>query len=655
MRHLFLTIASLLTFGGAAQLKDYTFAAPTAYTVPADLQELDAIMLFSKENLVIYPDFTSNSFVHQRIRIQNKAGLERYARFYMLKMPSQKLTLMDARIIKKSGKVQDMDYRNIKKLDFDVFDNGKSKLEELRLAIDGLEVGDDVELVYNVQMKHYLSGDKCLNRHLPCLSSEFSIKVIDPLQVIYKNYNGMPEPTLVKEKDAMTYTWKKENCMQKVGERFSSYQSSVPYLSFITGDKSFFANVSAGASFDIYLLYYIVKSGYQEDIPLNSWKVPEAQKAFADTLMGFYKNGNDALALNQTVSYINQRFATDTAADNTNTKMHEYVKKGSITFSGLVRLYVSLFNDLKIPYYIGVSRDKYRGFLDGNFIDLSQISDLFIGVKTNDNDFHLIYLSDLEMKYAMDEVPYWLEDSHAFLVTQLNNENKDFETKTLPLTPINRDLNSRTVNMKINVPADLLSESEVQGRDNFSGQFSTYFRSELEAAHNNPGAGKIYSQYFLKDENTPLKDLNVEKPEQQYPYSVKTKYSFSSKIVNKIDENLYSIDYKKLIAHFCLPALDTLSSRDLDLIPLFTYQDKYSLYLSFDSPVEIKKGASAVLQGKYASYEIKTTQINDKTIKVESVYRIREAIIPPSDFKQTVYINSLAAGTDSPPLIIGPR
>src|SRR6185312_14909444 len=93
-----------------------------------------------------------------------------------------------ARAISKDGKITNLDPKNIKTLD------NYENLGPFRIfAIDGIEIGSEVEYLYTVKRPYRISGSEYVRR--TALHKDLSVDIYSPLHLVFlaKSYNGFPD------------------------------------------------------------------------------------------------------------------------------------------------------------------------------------------------------------------------------------------------------------------------------------------------------------------------------------------------------------------------------------------------------------------------------------------------------------------------------
>ncbi|MEL6867992.1 MAG: DUF3857 domain-containing protein, partial [Bacteroidota bacterium] len=133
--------------------KDYKWDKKVKPTpaISAEFKEADAVMIYNFEQRQTYfqdQGFYCRNIIKRRIKIQTQLGLERYARIILPKKRDMRMSILDARTIKKDGSIVDLDAKNDIKVieltsDDDLFDRSRYKV----FSVPGVEVGDEIEVV----------------------------------------------------------------------------------------------------------------------------------------------------------------------------------------------------------------------------------------------------------------------------------------------------------------------------------------------------------------------------------------------------------------------------------------------------------------------------------------------------------------------------
>ena len=124
-------------------------------------------------------------------------------------------------------------------------------------------------------------------------------------------------------------------------------------------------------------------------------------------------------------------------------------------------------------------------------------------------------------------------------------------------------------------------------------------------------------------------------PDSIFPY----KYSFHYKgrqkgLLVKVADSLYSVDMSEWLDHSVLPAYS--GERIVDYYPDFRYNEQFSYYYKFKTPVEVQNPLSLTggIDNDFGTYQFSIHQLSDTIIFVQSTYKIIKEKLPYSQYEQ---------------------
>lgn len=143
------------------------------------------------------------------IRVNDKAALEKYSEFDFATKVKKKFydgyeksrQVLGVRVIKPDGRVIDVDTEDY----VEVEEGKKGKEKRRKLAIPGLEVGDDVDVFFytetKVQNRHLEPMEFYLKDDCPILNYRVHCVIDDNLTTQYRTLNGAPDFNITRDDD----------------------------------------------------------------------------------------------------------------------------------------------------------------------------------------------------------------------------------------------------------------------------------------------------------------------------------------------------------------------------------------------------------------------------------------------------------------------
>ena len=170
-------------------------AKPVVYNIDTTaLKDEHEIYLFNKKGYEFGYDATLNDQLvmfelkHCVIKVNSDDAIERNNKVYIPKQSGSVVVKQKARVIKKNGKVIELNESNIKQSIDEETQKGYNYF-----AIDNIEKGDQIEYMYIVKKTPELTGDCVyMQSSIPRLNS--TLELLAPVNLIlnFKSYNNFP-------------------------------------------------------------------------------------------------------------------------------------------------------------------------------------------------------------------------------------------------------------------------------------------------------------------------------------------------------------------------------------------------------------------------------------------------------------------------------
>jgi tetratricopeptide (TPR) repeat protein len=193
---------------------DSKAAIPRAF-----LDEALACVIYSGTTYIIEDDGTVESISHEVVRLNSRKAIERLGEcqdiFY--NPVWQKLVLNEARVIKPSGVVVEVEPRHVHfrdaNTDFLVYDRDK----QLVISFPALETGDVIEVKWTTRGKNpeffgqFFSRNTFGDDRFPTVCDELRVRLGKDRPFHFRAINGQLEPKVQAEGNTRWHAWKVEN------------------------------------------------------------------------------------------------------------------------------------------------------------------------------------------------------------------------------------------------------------------------------------------------------------------------------------------------------------------------------------------------------------------------------------------------------------
>lgn len=603
------------------------------YIIPDSLQQEDAVCIFNYSSI----DFTivdlvnwktrTTETVRKRIKIQTQQAVNEFSIIYLLKDDKDIIETIDARTIKPSGKIIDLAAKEIVRLEYE----GKyehQRLKELRFAIPGVEVGDEIETIYTIKRNEFVyNGDLYLHTNLPTMHSIYTMYLPRQLKTEILSYNGMPEPKKIEEINNNILQWSMTGLVSVKNDLYSQKWRDLPYVTYVIRSL------------------YTTNGGITNSYPLVINKWSELYKAYDNTFSdlnyqmrknsdGLDKIVNSKLAqANLTASadkfkylysFINDSIAV-VYMDETesNNPSGYFLTERRINHHNLHVLYRNLFKKLGLKYYVCFARNKYQGEIDPTVLAPGFVTDVFYCFKDTIGKDVFVYPSYPGIKYELNELPYYLYDSYAFMAYGKDFNALDIEVKKTKISKVSERFNSHSIAYDIKIDSGQ-EKMKATVKESFSGVLSSEY--------------KYFLLKNLNDEKTLYSGLGrkVYKPEVNInkPYQFEIRYDTECQLnQHKIDTDIISISLDSLLIHNVLK-VNEIEKRKIAYYPPYEMSDEISCLIDFGKPVELLNAnqINQKHQSKFGEYYINFEQKGESIIKFTSNYVIKKDYLAAEDY-----------------------
>lgn len=388
-KNLFLLITLIGTTIYAQYYSEYDWEeSPKLHELSDEDLQVPAIGVFKKtiiefKNSEIVQDINIFETTHKITRLNNDAGIGRHNRIYIPMYNVKNIIELKARTISSTGEITDLDTNNIKEIE-NVEEYGDFKI----FAIEGAEIGSEIEILYTVQKSFTPFGTKLLQTDYPIKRTEV-VFINNDLNGSIKTYNTDMEFERTYIGNLLVNELIIEDIYPVVDEEYATVEANRIYVTYqcfgaqsLTQDdlwKNTIKNVAYGL-FPHNDTLAIVNQ-------IKSEIISNAKKSKSD----FY---NASLIDN----YIKNNFIT---AENNNPNLNdiEYIFKNKTASDySILAAYTHLLKAFNIEYQIVVTSNKYTQWFDPEFYNPNALRKF------------LIYLPEVKLYISPDRIDYRLSE-----------------------------------------------------------------------------------------------------------------------------------------------------------------------------------------------------------------------------------------------------
>jgi Domain of Unknown Function with PDB structure (DUF3857) len=611
------------------QTTEHTWDPAIPHTVLADsLKREDAVMIYHNHYVLNDLGYLYKEQLHYKVKILTPKGLKENSVIRVTKNEAAHFVGLDARTIKPNGKVIDLSAGQIKQLDF-MEDNDEGVTTDLRFAIPGVEVGDEVEVFIDYESSALPKGrDLLIQTNVFTLSARLILKFNREFHPDLITYNSMPEADYTEEMHYATYKWELKNIEGSNRQNYSSPKFELPYVSYMVRFEGY--NIANDRLYRMYYYNYEDKNGSGREFDVKLMRlagVSDTQSAYGKFVTIY--------------QYIckNIKLIEELPLEDRQKKMDFYLEKKQIDYVRLHVLLRHIFDELNIPYYICIGRNKYKGFLDFNFIPPQAISSFFFSIKDESDNMHLIYPGYLT-HYAIDEIAPYFRGTSSLFIGKPNMEGAFLDVLNRELVSLGGDVNYRLRNAKITF--DPQSDSlKYKVKETLSGDMATLYKmNQAEEPEE-----KSNKELMITDK--------TEEKESIFPFLITKRHVESQpNFMQSVGNNTYAIPLGGL--------LDIRFSevnpgkRVLSYFPLCMYKDVNSIVLIFDKDIDSENLAklNRELTNDYASVKVVAERLDARTISITTEYDIKTLLMEPQAINLLKEVNKLVNETLNARLIV---
>jgi hypothetical protein len=311
-------------------------------------------------------EFLMYSTIHRIIFVNNSEAIQKHNRIVISMNNTIDLVELKARSINKDGKVVTFDKNNIKELKEEETGNAYRIF-----AIEGVELGSEVEYFFIRKMRSSLFQRSFMQMDVPVKMSSFVLSCPKHLKFDFKSYFGYPVVKTEAKETVNLYSASMENVPAMKQEDFSVYEANLKRIEFKL------AYNTARSQARLYTWDEAAKTFYKL---LNT-----ADKADEKALDKFIKSLEDkpSGALAQRIKNVEKKIKStiqvneDRADENLN-GIESILKFKIASKQGITKLFVAVFDKLKIPFHTVVTCSRKDVKFDGSFDSWSYLDDYIL-------------------------------------------------------------------------------------------------------------------------------------------------------------------------------------------------------------------------------------------------------------------------------------
>lgn len=355
--------------------------------------------------------------ISKRIRINDSKAIEMYNKIVLPVPNTNDLLYLKARSIGKNGAIKEVGLEAVKELE------ERGRVYKI-LAVEGLEVGGELEYISLFRRNSALFGAEILQSDIPVRTSE--VRIITPiyLQFEAKVYNApaiIQSDTLLAGKRTTTISVK--NLLPIHEEKYANLKANLVRVDYklsynlSRGDERLYTWQSAAETFYDYLRTGLDESKKEVDVLLIKEKIKGLAPELSIKKLENYIKTNIALKEDE-----DAEVATD------------ILKKQYASKAGMIRLYIVALELLNIPHEIVVGCSRADAVFDKNFDSWSFLDEYLLYFPTTKK-----FLDPGSPIFRYGMIDQFMEGNYALFIQKKKDGKETYpegEVRLIPFSTI---------------------------------------------------------------------------------------------------------------------------------------------------------------------------------------------------------------------------
>ncbi len=500
MKQLIIIICALISLQVLAQEPEYkkiTFDSLNTKNriTKKERDEYQAITLKEQVVLeyVVENDIVSMYYtVHRKSVVLNDKGVEYFNRVYIPTSNTIDIVNIKARAITESGKVVDFDTTNLKEVE-NLENKGAYKI----FAIEGIEKGSTIELLYTLKNAVSSNGKYTFQEEFPVLNASYTIISPDFLVFNVKGYNTTFNKidTVLNNKHYLTL--KTDSIAALRDEKYCTYKANLAKIeySFSHNKNSSTTSTSTWAT----AAKALYDAFYQED---------EKNDKQISKLLAKMKLSNLAEIdkIKTIENYLKDNYELKPIRGIDGLESIEFALKNKFTNEeGFTRLFCKCLSIAGINHQLGCTSNRNECRFDKDFMTWQYLYEYVIYFPNIDK-----YMSPTSIQYRLGMIPDDITNNDALFLKMIKVGTLVSalpEIKTIPNTPYEKSATNQIAMIELN-PTDLVTK--VHYRHELSGYEANYIQPFYDFLPEDKKKEVIESMLKLMNEDTKIVDFKVE-------------------------------------------------------------------------------------------------------------------------------------------------
>ena len=475
MKVIWLKIAIILVLVNQVTLGSNLFIDEYDWENSPEFEQLS--FEFGQQNAVVLKDFKAIEFyfdetvdellqlytVHSKIQVNTHEAVEMYNKHYMPMNRVLAIVDLRVRVITKDQVLE------IEELDLKEHEGEDDYSSYKYFAIDGVEVGSQIEYIYTFKMLPQLEGGReFFQSNELKLNTEFHLYCDDKMFFNTKSYNGFKDLVLDTATEGKNHYFADLEVIKPLKpELYAPYNNSLMRVEYKLD------HIDPAEEVKLYTYDQISNQ-------LNSYLRADVDKKDIKALKKLSKKLNlDPAEELEKVRIIEDYIKRNITISESDTHEQEGIvmilENLVANQRGLMKLYVSLFDLNNITYKFGLTSDRSRVIMDPEFESYSFLENYFFYFQEYDK-----FMAPTEMFYRVGYIPFTWSNNHGlFINTVTLGESTTSVGEVGFIEPLAYNQNEDLLDIKIDIEGEF-EALNVYIKRTLSGYNATYIQPIFE-------------------------------------------------------------------------------------------------------------------------------------------------------------------------------
>ena len=604
---LFCTIFTGSTWADGGGRGKYIFPEYKGIEVPDSLSFEEAFFVDNVTTIDFMDGRQTEMVVYQRIYINSKSAAEEFSKRELFIGGYGRLSMLVGRTIKSDGTIKDLGDDQI----IETYSKKKNKygtetLRRVQLIYEDLQVGDVVDLAYEIHLDHYIFSDLMyLEGELPSLYSRVTLRNMSVLDLTAYSLNNAPKAVSKTIDGIRTISWEKHGVGSKRTDYFNALAPDAPSFVFVLWMR--------GENMD-YKTFYSYDQ-YEYSLKFGAFSV--ATKYFTE--QGVIDPEEDKfVSLKKIIFHLENDFSWNSSGGtDVVTRTPQYMRDKQVNRSLFIRYVTKFMKEQDLRFEHCFTKSLLDGRFEHGFVSLEQMSARFLIVYDESDQPHFLFPPAGEDEfYYLDEIPFYMEGNQSIALYGKKEFLDEQASVQLPVSDANTNIHSSRILINAKVKDSI--SSVVKRKDIFKGQYSFLTRS-------------VESDFWLEEFGV-VRDSNEIDPirvDKFYPYEVEyLQDNRNWNFFERLDDSLFWFEVGELLPGGLYQS-DEMNAEWGDYLVLpFLKRNIINVFIQSENSVSL--GEDKVLldfENSIGSIKVKIAQMGSNVLKIQYDVEVKKRLV----------------------------